>query len=184
MAHVQFTVEDWLSAPEDGRLYEILDGRLTVNPPPDWIHQLHVKRIFRVLDHQYERTGRALVFFAPTGVKLSDTDVPEPDILLYLAQRKAEVLADRRYLQGPPDLVVEVLSPGTERTDRGLKSKTYARHGVREYWLVDIERSCIEVLVLDETGFRPAGSHGPGTKVASEVLPDLDLDVTDLFAPP
>ena len=71
----------------------------------------------------------------------------QPD-LLFVAQERREIISERG-CEGPPDLVVEILSPATEQRDRELKRKVYAKYGVPEYWLVDPEAESIEVMTSD-----------------------------------
>ena len=79
------------------------------------------------------------------------------------------------------DLVVEVLSPSTERIDRTVKRERYARFGVREYWIADIVHRTIEVNVSDGEGFEVAGVYGEGDLFASPLLPELEIDVSGVF---
>jgi Uma2 family endonuclease len=84
---------------------------------------------------------------------------------------------------GAPDLIVEVLSPSTARTDRLVKFGAYERAGVREYWLVDPRTRSVEVYALSEDGtYDMAGQYTPGETVTSTMLSDLALPVDDLFA--
>ncbi len=71
---------------------------------------------------------------------------------------------------GAPDLVVEILSPGTEDRDRGYKRVLYARYGVREYWIVDPAKRCIEIYVPDRTGFVLRASYSGDQPLTSPLL--------------
>jgi len=83
---------------------------------------------------------------------------------------------------GSPDLIVEVISPSTARTDRVVKFSAYERAGVREYWLADPTTHSVEVYALSEDGtFAMAGQYTPGQTLASSVLRDLALPVDELF---
>ena len=86
------------------------------------------------------------VFPAPCDVVLSNTDVVQPD-LLFVSREREHILAGGDNVQGAPDLVVEILSPSTAARDRTLKRSLYARHGVREFWLVDPKEGTITVHV-------------------------------------
>ena len=84
-------------------------------------------------------------------------------------------------IHGAPDLVVEVLSPSTERFDRTVKRERYAKFGVREYWIADIVRKTIEVNVSDGERFAVAGVYGEGNELESPLLPELRIDVSSVF---
>ena len=88
-----------------------------------------------------------------------------------------------RGIEAAPDLVIEVISPSNAKHDRARKRRCYARHGVREYWLVDPEAGTIDVLELVEGGltYRSAGWYGPGDRARSATL-DLEIAIDELFA--
>ena len=108
------------------------------------------------------------VFFAPTDVVLSDTDVVQPDIL-FVSRERAHIITEDN-IQDAPDLVIEILSPGTAERDRGFKRALYAQHGVREYWLVGPDSATVTVLALEEEGFEVVGTYGEGDSVSSSVV--------------
>ncbi len=85
-------------------------------------------------------------------------------------------------VQGAPDLVVEILSPGTRDKDLELKRKTYARFGVQEYWIVDPDATSIEILVRHETGFATAAVLRIPDHLSSALLPNLNLPLSEVFA--
>lgn len=86
-----------------------------------------------------------------------------------------------KFIEGVPDLIVEVISPGNPTLDRTIKFQAYARAGVREYWLVDCEAQTIEVYVLRGRAYAPLGSFGSDDVVHSEVLADLEVPVIQIY---
>jgi Uma2 family endonuclease len=178
-AHTNWTYAD-LPTPEDGYRYEVIDGELLVTPSPTLTHQRVSGRIHVELVLQIQRTGAGSVFHAPTDVIFGDTRVVVPDLVVVLSSRRG--ILTERGIAGAPSLIVEILSPSTQVTDRERKRKLYASEGVAEYWLVDTEAHTIEVLALDETGYRLHGRFGPGQRVSSTLFP-LDLEVDPVFAP-
>ncbi len=86
-----------------------------------------------------------------------------------------------KYISDAPDLVIEVLSPGTRKRDRVFKSKRYARFGVREMWIADPDRKTIEVFVNAEKGFRPEALYAGAEVLRSPLLPGLEIPVTRVF---
>ncbi len=139
---------DHAALPDDPRC-ELIHGRFYLSPSPSSLHQFVVGRIWRLLDDLAEATG-GLALPAPSDVRLADHTVAQPDVLYVSPERRDIVQA---WIEGAPDLVVEVLSPSTARMDRLLKLNRYAEAGVREYWLVDPATRTIEFLVNDDDHF-------------------------------
>jgi len=136
---------DLVALPEDRLRHELIDGEHVVTPSPNTAHQTISKRVFAALDRYVEKHRCGEVLYAPFDVKLSPTTVLVPDLVYFTAERFAHVVNDR-HATAAPDLVVEILSPGTRRRDRGRKRAVYDREGVREYWIVDPEARSITVL--------------------------------------
>jgi Uma2 family endonuclease len=177
-ASLRFTYEDYLLLPEDRR-YEIIDGDLFMTPAPGTPHQRLIGRLYRFLD-DHVRTGRlGEVLIAPCDVVLSPTDVVQPD-LLFVAADRASIVGEK-FISAAPDLVVEVLSPSTEDRDRTVKTKLYARFGVRELWIADPETKKIEVLTNSGDGFRREAVFGVGTVLRSTLLPCLEIPISEVF---
>ena len=78
-------------------------------------------------------------------------------------------------------MVVEILSPSTAEYDQGYKRALYARHGVREYWLVDPETESVEVMVLGGEGLQTDEVYGSSGNLHSPLLESLSLDLHELF---
>jgi Uma2 family endonuclease len=143
-----WTYEEFARLPDDGNRYEVIAGDLYVTPPPDTSHQEASARFFMKLRGFADEHGVGQVLYAPTAVIFADGDYLEPDILFLRSERQH--LRTRRGIEGPPDLVVEVLSPTTSKQDRGIKRERYALYGVPEYWLIDPDRGRVEVYRLQE----------------------------------
>lgn len=175
-----FTYEDLLLMPE-GKRYEILEGELMMVPAPGREHQAVLLDLAYLLKAHVDAQGSGKVFVAPFDVILSDTDVLQPDVI-YLSAERTDRLHDNG-IHGAPDLVVEVLSPGTEKRDRQVKSRIYARYGVRELWLVDPGARRIEILrpVGRGDAFELAGFCEGDRKLESTVLPDLVFMAGEVF---
>lgn len=174
----KLTYADYLETPE-GERYELLDGELTMVPAPDMRHQSTSFNLTLDLGTLIRRLKKGRVFVAPTDVHFTDTDVVQPD-LVFVSNERAGIITDAN-IQGAPDLVIEILSPSTEERDRVFKRALYARHGVREYWLVDTRRKTIEQLLLDGDDFRLAGVFGAGETLVSPTLGGYALDVSAAF---
>ena len=176
---VKLTYADYLNAPDDAR-YELLDGELIMSPAPNRLHQDSLLDLGVDLKLLMRRVAIGYIFVAPFDVVLSNTDVVQPDIM-FVSNARAHIITDAN-IRGAPDLVVEILSPGTAERDRTFKRDLYARHGVKEYWMVDTELRRIYQLMLDADEFRLAGVFGMGDTLVSPTLGGYALNVSDVFA--
>ena len=170
-----WTYADYAAMPDDGRRYELWDGELSLMPAPGLTHQGIVRNLLVVLHQHVIRTGVGVVFPSPVDCILADTTVLQPD-LAFIANDRRAILTERA-IEGPPTLIVEILSPSTRRGDRTVKAAPYARYGVPWYWLVDPGARTIEALapragIHEPTGFLQLGEPG--------ALPPLDGLVLDL----
>ena len=178
-ANLRVSYADLERWPEDGRRYELYDGEVFEIPSPLPIHQMVLARLYLALQGHVSSHG-GIVLFAPLDIVLTDYDVVQPDLLLFTSERQ-HLIDPKKVTRNPPDLAVEILSPGTETNDRGRKLRLLARHGVREYWIVDADAARIEIhrlagewLVLAQTA---TGPH----EVQSPLLPELKLCPKDLL---
>ena len=175
----RLTYQDYLDLPESDERYELIDGELYMAPPPIPDHQGFLGELHVTL-HTFVRENRlGRVYFAPIGVVLSDDDVFQPD-MIFISNERLNIIK-RGFVQGAPDLAVEVLSPSTARRDRILKRERYARFGVREYWIADIVARTIEVNILSGDEFTTAGVYGEGDTLVSPLLPGFSMDVSGTF---
>ncbi len=174
----KLTFEDYLKTPDDER-YELLGGVLTMAPSPGEAHQIIGGRLGSRMLLFVEQQGLGQVLFAPYDVKLSDTDVVQPDILFVSNERSG--IRTPANIQGAPDLVVEIGSPSTVRRDWNDKRALYARSGVSEYWLVDAEAHTVTVLLLNEGDYVVAGVYGEGSALTSQTVGGFSLAVDEIF---
>ena len=175
---VRFTYEDYLNTPEDKR-YELLDGELIMVSSPSIPHQRTERKLSTRVDGFVERHDLGEMFFAPTDVILSDTDVVQPD-LLFVSHERAHIIAHNA-IYGAPDLVVEILSPSTARRDLTFKRRLYAKHGVKEYWQVNIDERRVTVLSLGGNDYEVAAVYSSGETLRSPVLPGFALAIDEIF---
>jgi len=172
------TYEDLGRMPPDGNRYEVFDGEVYVMPSPTVRHQRLVRRFARLFEDAGPEGSEVLL--APLDVVLAEATAAQPDVILVLESNR-EVLCD--VIRGAPDLVVEVLSPGTAHRDRGLKMEAYARHGISEYWIADPEETAIEIYRLDREAraYRLVETCREGGVATTPLVPGLKVDVTALF---
>jgi len=177
----KWTYEDWLRLPSDGYRYEVLNGELYMTPPPTVRHQFASVNLFSDLRNFVQERNLGYVLYAPCGVDLPTQPVPvQPDIFFIRAERR-EIIGEE-YVEGTPDLVVEVLSPSNWLYDRREKFQAYREAGVPEYWIVDYRARTIEVFFLEGGVYVLLGQYGPGEAARSRVLEGFEVAVDEVFA--
>jgi Uma2 family endonuclease len=175
------TVEDYKVLPETGPRYQLVEGELRMAPAPNRYHQRIVLNIAFLIQQWVETGGgEGEVNVAPFDVYLDNENVFQPDVL-YFSPDNYGVLTDAG-CEGAPDLVVEVLSPGTRDIDLGPKKKIYASNGVREMWVVDPDPRTLDVYHLAEDVEKPVAQIGDEDVLVSDVLPGLELCGASIFA--
>jgi Uma2 family endonuclease len=172
------TLDDLARMPDDGLSRELLAGRLVVTPAPAPRHQRILLRLAVGLAAAAEAAGGELLL-APVDVELSPHDVVQPD-LLYVTPRNLHRVG-LRHVQGPPDLVAEISSPGTRSRDLGAKRRTYERFGVSEYWFVDLEHERVQVLRRRDGRDAAPTTVTPPAALTTPLLPGLELDTAALL---
>ena len=174
----KLTYEDYLKTSNDERL-ELLDGVLTMPPAPNTAHQsVQTELGWRIA--QFVREGQlGHVFFAPTDVVLSHTDVVQPD-LLFISRERADIITPAN-IQGAPDLIVEIRSDSTAERDETVKRQLYAERGVKEYWLVDPDAATTTVLLLGKDGYEKVAIYREGQTLTSPTLQGFNVNLNEIF---
>ncbi len=171
-----YTYADYASWPKDER-WELLAGEAhAMSPAPSTRHQ----RISHNLSFQLElyfRGKPCQVFPAPTNLKLSESDVLQPDLMVVCDPSQIQP----QFIAGPPRLVVEVVSPGSENHDHVRKLRTYAKYGVSEYWIVTPFPSRVDVFQLDGEAYRLQGAYEKTECLVSATFPELSVALTEVF---
>ena len=177
---VRLTVRDYLDIPEeDENRYELINGELYMAPAPSWEHQESIGNLYSILRAFARANGLGRVVASPLDVFLSDEDVFQPDIIFVSIERLNIVRSNG--VHGAPDLVIEMLSPGTERIDRTLKSERYEMFDVREYWQANPIAKTILVLRARDGAFERVGLFTEGMTLETPLLPGLRVDVSAVF---
>lgn len=178
----EWTYEDYLRLPDDGRRYEIIEGVLYVTNAPSFAHQFAVSKIFMALAGFVETGNLGVVLTGPFEIHLPGIAKPVlPDIVFISTEKQPD--PDSQFFEGAPDLIVEVLSPSTFRLDQSIKLDAYERAGVSEYWLADPKTRSITIYILPKGGqeFALLGQFAPDETVNSALLSGLELTVNALF---
>ena len=179
---LRWTTADLELLPDNGNRYEIIEGELFVTRAPHWKHQLTCGRIFSALDTWSQSTGLGQAAIAP-GIIFSDADNVIPDIVWASNERLAVLLDNAGHLTAAPELVVEVLSSGTEneRRDREAKLKLYASRGVQEYWIADWRLQQVEVYRRENATLKLVATLLTNDEINSPLLPGFACPVSRFF---
>ena len=178
--------ERWVDerAAWDPNRYELLNGRIVVNPPAGYPHG-SVGSMLQCLLVTFVRAHRlGRVFDSSQGIALPSGDTVEPDHSFVSAKRWAASPPPEhgKFLRVVPDLVVEVLSTATASRDRGEKKAIYERNAVREYWLVDTRSRELRVFVLGDARFDAGTLVVASERWRSTVVEGLEVSPDEIFA--
>ncbi|CAN5757918.1 Uma2 family endonuclease [soil metagenome] len=175
----QYTYSDLASFPDDHLRREIIDGDLVVNPAPATRHQEAVVALaVRLFNYSRTNGGKALI--APYDVLFAADNVVEPDVLFVRSDHLSQI--GNKYMEGPPDLVIEISSPSTMRLELIRKKELYERFGVPEYCYVDLEAERVEVYVLTAGRYAAPAFKYQGELLEPAGLPGLAVPVIAALA--
>ena len=177
---IKFTYRDYKNLPEsETKRYELLVGELLMVPSPTTYHQRISWNLEHLLGDFTCRHNLGIIYHAPLDVVFSQEDVAQPDIF-FISRERSEIIAEE-HIRGAPDLTIEILSPATAERDRTYKRTLYARHGVKEYWIVDPNKQAIEVMTLGEAGFETASVYRKEETLISPLLKGFRLNLEKVF---
>lgn len=172
----RWTVDDvraLADASTDGARYELIDGVLLVTPAPRWVHQFVARELLRRLQESVEQHHIGEVLMAPAEIELDPAAIHQPDLFVAPCTPRG---ADAESILL---LVVEVISPSSARTDRGIKGEFYLTHRVAEYWVVHGAARRIEVY---RDGVADARMYADVLVWHAQDGTALTIDLHDLFA--
>lgn len=158
--------------------WEFIQGEVIMHSPSANRHLMATKRLYDLLSAHVRVRQLGLVHSEKAMISFPRNDY-EPDVL-FLGLAKASLI-DPDTLRFPiPDLIVEVLSPSTEKRDRGVKFEDYALHGVGEYWIVDPAAETVELYRLSGDAYPPAPALAEGL-LSSDLIPGFEISVRAVF---
>lgn len=141
-ATLRWTPEMVRALPDDGNRYELIDGMLLVTPSPILLHQRAVNLLWKALEQYVARHALGEVLTSPADLELEPDTIVQPDV--FVAPLVNGELPRRWTDVHGLLLAVEILSPGSRRHDRVTKRAFYARVGIPEYWIVDLDARTVE----------------------------------------
>lgn len=180
---VIWTIADLEIFPDsEEKYYEIIDGDLYMTRSPHLRHQQIIGKIAFQLENWSQKTGLGEIIIAP-GVIFSQTDSVIPDLVWISKTRLAQLEDSAGHLTAVPELVVEVISPGTnqEKRDREIKLKLYSVQGVREYWIVDCFLKQVEVYRRQQAKLVLSATLFDNDVLNSPLLPDFEGNIALFF---
>ena len=181
---VRMTYDDLLALPDDGLRHELIDGEHFVTPSPASRHQIILANLYRHVGPHAYVTKCGVTLFAPYDIVFTKYDVVEPDLMYFSKDRYAEVVTEKN-AQGPPNLAVEILSPGTRRRDEALKRRLYERMKIDEYWIVDPKSETVKIHRLSDGRYvRTELSVERDELLTTPLLPGLSIPLSALFEMP
>ena len=185
----RLTFEEWQALPIIKQKCEVVDGVLVMPPSPFGEHPWTIRVIFGALDPFLTENGLGIVLTAPYDVLIQREPlrVRQPDLLVVNTEltgitRPAD-LVGLPYLERPPLLAVEVLSPSNTRRDIEQRLADYRSIGMPECWLSRFPSRSVEVLRLTADAAVTVATYGMDDTLRSEVLPGFELPIADIFGP-
>jgi Uma2 family endonuclease len=176
---VLLTAADYRDLPAGPPYFQLIEGNLFMTPSADYEHQTIAGNIFANLWSFLRKHPLGLVQISPSDVELDRVNVHQPDVYFISTARRH--LIHKQGPKGAPNLVVEVLSKGTEKLDRGAKRVVYARSGVEELWLVDREKREVAVYRFADSVNEPVAVIRGRQRLTTPLLPGFKLPLADIF---
>jgi Uma2 family endonuclease len=173
----RMTAAEFMTLPETMLPCDLINGEVIMSPAPTLEHQDLVFRLAKLID---KLIPNGKVNIAPVDVHLDEFNVVQPDIL-WVAEGSTCVSFEGKWLQGGPDLVIEILSPGSKRLDRKEKFHLYEKHGTREYWMVDSDPKLIEIWYSKDGKFTRLDVYGQDETFTSPLLGAVQVNA--IFPP-
>lgn len=173
----RMSAAEFLALPETTQPTELLEAEMIVSPSPVPDHQNVIGDTFVLLKTIAKQIG-GRVYQAPLDVYFDEENISQPDVMWLAPESQCSVGA--KHLIGAPELIVEVLSPGSVKRDKIDKYRLYERYQVREYWLIDPIEKYMEVFTLRDGRFQLFGVFAPDDVLESPLLKST-IDVKIVF---
>jgi Uma2 family endonuclease len=177
----RLTVADLDACPDDNNRYELIEGELFVSRAPGIPHQRVLQNLQMEL-YSYLKENAVGILVPGTGAIFSDYDAVIPDLAFVRTERWADVTSEQKIISAP-DIVVEILSPGSEnrRRDLSVKRQLYAKYGVKEYWVVDSEDHSVLIFHLHEQTLEEIATVRGINEITSPLLPGFHIKAGAVF---
>lgn len=167
-------------ADDDLFIYELFDGEIMKRSAPSLIHQSVSRELLTEITLFLRKNPIGTVYSAPVDLNLDEHNAFQPD-LAFISKERSFLIEDGDYIRGAPDLVVEIISPGTVKKDRVIKKDLCERFAIREYWLVDPLNKGIEIYIMQEDKYVLHDLQEITGKISSTVLAGFELELGHIF---
>ena len=175
----RLTFEQFLDLVHEDQKADLIRGVIYMQSPLSTLHELLFLFLAHLIDLFVRRKKLGVVLGSRSAAHLSEHDGPEPDLMFISKQRQH--LVKPAYVDGAPDLIVEITSPSTAHIDRVKKKKQYLEFGVQEYWMINPNQQTAEFLFNHEGEWEPLPVTPEGI-FHSRVIPGFWLQIDWLFA--
>ena len=177
--HQHYTAADY-AVWNDGQRYELLLGSVKlISSSPNVRHQIVSGNLTFQIHPLLKANAIGEIFYAPIDVYLSDDTVVQPDIIVVCDPKKIV----KKGCVGAPDLVIEILSPSTSKTDWRDKYQLYEATGVREYWIVNPDENLLHAFRLIDGKFQLHGTFSSEDTLSIGIFEDVSIDLSHVFEP-
>jgi Uma2 family endonuclease len=179
----KITVKEFraMEFPEnDYYIYELINGIIMKKAAPKPIHQFVVRRLSKAFENYLDQNPIGEFLTSPIDVFFDDNSQTQPDLLFIKKERDFIVDLDEG-IMGAPDLIVEILSPGSYKADKIDKKNLYERFGVKEYWIIDPNNKVVEAFVMNDNAYVMQYILENDGQLASTVLTGFTVDIKILF---
>lgn len=174
----KITYEEYYKLEDENR-YEILEGELKMVPAPSFYHQIFSTELFLLIGNYVKKKNLGMTFHPPFDVILDSENVVQPD-LTFISKENYGIIQERGAF-GSPDLVVEIVSPSSEKMDKVVKKQIYQDFKIKEYWIVEPKEKSIQIFTLEEGSYSLFSSQKGTEKVGSKLLDGLEIEINEIF---
>ena len=164
----------------DNYIYELIKGILMRRTSPSVKHQRISRKLTEALGKFLAINPIGEYLYAPTDVYLDDSNGIVPDIS-FVGKERSFVIKDEEYINGAPDMIIEIISPGSVKRDRVEKKKLYEKFAVKEYWLIDPANKTVEIFAIKNNVYERRAFLEISGKLTSDILPGFEMEVEELF---
>ncbi|HEY0544072.1 MAG TPA: Uma2 family endonuclease [Pyrinomonadaceae bacterium] len=182
-AHIQplLTIADLEVMPDDENRYELMEGEIIVSRALGLTHQRILTNLLLIIGNYLAQHPLGEAFATP-GVIFDEYNSVIPDIA-FVSRERIALIASGERITGAPELMIEIVSPGSEnaRRDRVVKRQVYGKHGVQEYWVIDPENRTLKVYRLQQKSLELFATLADQNEVASPLLPHLSFPAIKIF---
>ncbi|MDZ7935503.1 MAG: Uma2 family endonuclease [Emticicia sp.] len=174
------TYNDYVKlTPPDSGNFELLNGRIFFMASPKPSHQDVSSLLHTFLGFYIVQNKLGKLFTAPMDVIFTEHDTFQPD-LLFISKERLNIIGENK-IEGSPDMVVEILSPSNNDTEMSYKKHIYEVSGVKEYWLINVEKQTLKLYKQVDNELRWQRDIQKNEVLKSEIIQGFELELSKIF---